>query len=128
MELCSACIMRDADPEVGFCLQCTRARVVEHYAEEEGERARARASDWKARSLRRTVEDREHDRLRQQRHREMEKLRPHEPAPSFDPAVIALEGLHHLATLRPAAKTAQALGHLERVEEVVKRLGWGPGD
>jgi hypothetical protein len=107
-------------------LPCMRARVVEHYAAEDSERARESAKGWRERTGRapRTAQDREHDRLRQDRHRRLERLRPWEPVTSgADPLDLAYDGLCELAKLRPAAKTAQALGHLERIEEIVRRLG-----
>jgi hypothetical protein len=132
-DLCPRCVLREQEPdEDGFCLPCMRARVVEHYAADDAERASVQGTRWKDRTGRgrtRTAQDREHDRLRQDRHRRLERLRPRESVtPGADPLDLAFDGLRELAKLRPAAKTAQAMGHLERVEEIVRRLGWGPGE
>lgn len=91
--------------------------------------ARLNTKRWKARSGQgrlRTAEDREHDRLRQQRHRDLELLRPREPAADgLDPSVLALEGLHALSRLRGLARTKDQHGNLERAEETIRRLAVG---
>lgn len=90
---------------------------------------RDRVSKQRRRWSVRTDEARAHDRIRQQRSRLRRKIRPREPPPlDTDPWAIADEALAELAMLRLAVKTAHAPEHLERVEQCIRRLAWGPGD
>ena len=85
-------------------------------AKQPGGHARAIPSDGK-----------ESARLRQQRHRRLAELRPREPTTSFDPLELGYEAMAALNRIRHGlSANSRSFGDLERVEEIVRRLSWGP--
>jgi hypothetical protein len=67
--------------------------------------------------------------LRQQRKR-LDALKPKAPAPAgADPLELAREALALLASVRQSVGTSsRALTRVEAVEELVKKLAWGPDE
>ena len=45
-----------------------------------------------------------------------------------DPLILADEALLNLNRIRSSLRSLSALALLERTEEIVRRLGWGPDD
>ena len=77
----------------------------------------------------RTEQQREWDAERQRSHRMLKQVKPREPAPMMpDPLALSDEGLLNLQRIRSSLRNAHALGLLERTEEILRRLGWGPDD
>jgi hypothetical protein len=101
----------------GFCAPCVIERVAELHAERDRSAVRVR---WIAWSERTTRPDAEVVKLRQQRHRLREVVRPHEPARSADPWEIASEALRELRRARSDPEAREA------VAEALRRLAWGP--
>lgn len=133
VDLCPRCGLRpQEDDRTGFCEDCATEHAVERYvARDAGEIARRREA-WRERSLAEEVHaSAPVNRERQRRHRLLERVRPREPAHAgADPYELAREALVHLARLRaglPPNSRAVFLVELEAVEELVRRLAWGPG-
>jgi hypothetical protein len=75
----------------------------------------------------RTAADAPLVKLRQQRHRLRETVRPREAAPAdMDPWRIAADALSELKQIK--VSTPQAREHLANVAEAIRRLAWGPDD
>jgi hypothetical protein len=66
-------------------------------------------------------------RIRQQRHRLLSRLRPREPASSFDPLALGFEALDALGRVRATLPgNRRALAEIDLVAERIRRLSWGP--
>jgi hypothetical protein len=102
-----------------MCSVCVDARMAELYAERDHVAVGFRFTAWSERSAR---PDAQVVKLRQQRHRLREMVRPREPARSADPWQIAADAPHEL---RHAHSDPEAR---EAVAEALRRLAWGPQD
>ena len=122
VSLCPSCAVREVDTVSGWCSVCVVQRVAANYAATDRRAINARRLSWEERT---TQPDVEVVRLRQQRHRLRELVRPREPAASPDPWLIAANAIHELHAFR---WNAQAQEHLEVVAEALRRLAWGPED
>jgi hypothetical protein len=125
--LCPSCARRAIDTPSGLCAPCVVARATELYAERDRSAVQVR---WFAWSERTSQPDVDLVRLRQQRHRLRETVRPREPAPAdVDPWVLADQAVRALGRVRSALpRTSARVEDLEQAIELVRRLAWGPDD
>jgi hypothetical protein len=69
-------------------------------------------------------------RERQRRHRLLAAVRPREPSPAWaDPLELAREGLNCMRSVRQSYRQAgleRLLPTIERAEEIMRQLAWGP--
>ena len=125
VELCPSCALREANTPSGLCAHCVVNRHAEAYAERGRVAVHLRLISWTERTTRPDVEV---VRLRQQRHRLTEAVRPATPAPAgTDPWLLAQEAVRALGRVRSALpRTSTRIDDLERAIELVKQLAWGP--
>ena len=127
VELCPRCALRGIEDEAsGWCRQCAEAAAVERYRDRNDRDLSRRRDAWKRRTALSDAPAALAERQRQ--HRLIEQTRPHEfPDESTDPLELCKEGLRELRQVQAAVRgNTRAHGHIERVEEVLKQLGWGP--
>jgi hypothetical protein len=127
VSLCPSCTRREIDTPSGLCAPCVVARTAELYAERDRSAVKVR---WFAGSERTTQPDVDLVRLRPQRHRLRETVRPREPAPAdVDPWLLAEQAVRALGRVRSALpRTSNRVHDLEQAIELVRRLAWGPDD
>jgi hypothetical protein len=123
--LCPSCALREVDTVSGLCALCVVERVAELYAGRDRSAVRVRWIAWSDRTKR---PDAEVVKLRQQRHRLREIVRPRRPAPAgADPWVLGAEAVRLLArTRRALSRTSNRVEDLDRAIELVRQLAWGP--
>lgn len=130
--LCSRCTRREAGPS-GFCEPCTGEHLVEANNERDADEIARRRYAWRSRSVGNggtPSATRVAACARQRRHRVLSEVRPKEPVPpGADPLELGREALMCLRQLRSVytrnGRTA-LLAELERAEELVRWLAWGP--
>ncbi len=127
--LCPNCTLRPQTTPGGWCDECTIERTAQRYAEEDHHRAVERGLQWEART-RGARADSEAARLRQARHRLLAATRPRSPAPAnSDPLELAAAAIYELDVVKHSLKSnATARQRVDDVQEIVRRLGWGPDD
>ena len=96
-------------------------RAAEAYAIKDRERIEQRTRRW-ADITHATRTDARLTKLRQQRHRQIENIKPHHDLEVFDPWALAEEGLLVVKNARLLHEDAQELS------EILRRLAWGPDD
>jgi hypothetical protein len=124
VDICPGCARRAINTPSGLCAPCVVERVAELYAERDRFAIQIRLAAWSERTRQ---PDADVVRLRQQRHRLREAVRPREPAWTTDPWVLGAEAVQLLAHVRRALpSTSTRFDDLERAVELVRRLAWGP--
>lgn len=109
--------MREADTSSGWCSACVVERAAELYAAEDRRRAAERAK-WAG--LRNGVRvDAQLAKLRQERHRLTEAIRPRVGCDLYDPWAIAHDAIRY-------GRTLNRVHELEPILEAIRRLAWGP--
>lgn len=124
-ELCPACGLRDQDTPSGLCSPCVVDRAASNYSEADRQRAQGRTLRW-GQLATATRTDAQLATLRQQRHRQIEALRPRQASASTDPWELAIEALGRLKRLIQSC--ARHRGEIDNVAEAIRRLAWGPDD
>jgi len=87
------------------------------------------ARNTRSRPAIRTGAVRESDRLRQERHRRIERVRPDRPmsGAEWDSHALGERALIHTARLRRAVrKFPKFIGDLDAAEDLIRHLAWGP--
>jgi hypothetical protein len=106
---------------------CAVERVAANYAAQDGSSAQARIIAWAERTRREPGTDAPVANLRQRRHRLLAKMRPHEPSPvGVDPLALGAEALEIVTRMRNALQRFPE--ERRRLEEIARRLAWGPED
>jgi hypothetical protein len=122
--ICPACGRNEIDTPSGFCSTCVVARASANYAANDRSLRDERSREWRVRTTDTTAV--RWDALRQQRRRQIRRVRPLRPAASLDPWTLAIDALsicRRVAHSRPASRS-----ELDEVMEVIRRLAWGPDD
>jgi hypothetical protein len=129
IELCPRCVARPIEHEdTGWCLQCAETAALEKYRDRNDREIARLRRNWQRRTKKAFSDAPAALAERQQWHRLLEKTKPRQAAdPYGNPLQLAFDALQELNHVKAAIRSnSRARDHIERVEEAIRQLAWGP--